>query len=521
MRVEVKRLDARVSAANVPKPVAPKLSLKVGKRTFRGKAAELAAALDAHLDAGDLIAQNIRHVPKGWDPSQGWPKEHVNPRGRELHFGANPVQRGAMSGYGMVNYFHLMLTGDVRCLEIALRHLKLALAGLIVQGGVNTTETDEWLGIPYGSSGGTGLSSANRYTNLEAMLLGGFGAHARSLWENPTPEGLTLINQYRVFFWKHHVPRWVAQFGADWSPQEPTYERKNFAHSNLNSASNLVQIAVIETGMFRAGMTQPVTVDLPDGFDGVTKRKTRDFVKDKDGSLRWVEGDGRTVALAPGTSADVRTHPSYKQACAIFDQFHNPLTFRIAYGNDIKDPEMRALYGKTGCAYWDQRTNRRDFTANSGYNEMSVSALEVLKQGGVIADVLGGQEKAEAFMQAVAGGVSVGMLPEEMVAAGKTAYVFDNPVVNAEGKLVSGSYLLNGRDVRAFGGAAEGGQTDDSPEWCAQLYALPAYADPADRIAPSSERLLKHAVNTWGKDRTAFAGDAVARLYNEVMRGRA
>ena len=519
MRAEVKRLDARVSAASVPKPVASKLSLKVSTtpRKFRGKAAELAALLDAHLDRGDEVAQNIRHVPKGWDPSQGWPKEHVNPRGREQHFGANPVQRGALSGYGMVNYFHLMLTGDSRCLDIAHRHLELALAGLIVQGGVNTTETDEWLGIPYGSSVGAGFTAANTYTNLEAMLLAGAGAHAHSAWENPTSEGLRLVNEYRAFFWLHHVPRWVSEFGAEWSAKEPTYERKNFAHANLNAAANAVLIAEIETGMFRAGMTKPVTVNLPDGFDGKTKRKTRDFAVDKDGKIRWFDGDGRTVSLAPGTSADKRTHPLYKQACAIFRQFHNSLTFRIAYGDDIKDPEMRRLYSKTGCAYWDQRTNRRGFTANSGYNQMSYAGTEVLKLEGVIADVLGGAEEAEAFMAAVAGGVSVGMLPERLLKDGKTAYVFDDP----DTERVSHAYLVNGRDVRAFGGVTEGNETDDSPEWCAELYALPAYADPADRIAPSSERLLEHAVKSWGKDRESFAGDAVARLYSEVLRGRA
>ncbi len=502
--------------APTPQPVAPKLSLKTGKRTFKGKAAELARLLDAHLSQGDQVVQNIRHVPKGWDPSQLWPKEHTNPRGRKLNFGANPVQRGVWSGYGMVNYFHLMLTGDVRCLDIALQHLKLGLAGLIVQGGVNTTETDAWLGIPYGTSDGAGTTAANTYTNLEAMLLGGAGAHAHSAWENPTPERLQLVNEYRAFFWLHHVPRWVSEFGAEWSAKEPTYERKNFAHSNLNAGGNAVLIAEIETGMFRAGMTKPVTVDLPDGFDGKTKRKTKAFVSEG-GKIRWFEGDGRTVSLAPGTSADKRTHPLYKQACAIFKQFVNPVTFRIVYGDDIKDPEMRRLYGKTGCAVWDQRTNRPGFTANSGYNQMTYAALEVLKQQGVIADVLGGTDKADAFMAAIAGGVSVGLLPERFVKDGKTSYVQDDP----DTERVSHAYLVNGRDVRAFGGGTKGNETDDSPEWCAELYALPAYADPADLIAPKSERLLEHAVKVWDKDREGFAGDAVARLYNEVVRGRA
>lgn len=487
---------------------APKLSLKAGKRTFKGEAAHIASAISAHLSAPDEDLERIRAAPKDWEPDGPYPPEHTNPRGRQIAFGANPVQRGGLSGYGMVNYVALLTTGDERCVERSAAHLGKAIAGLTVRGGVNTTEDDGWLGWRYGMSSLSAGAGAGTYTALEAALMGGGASHARVLWENRTPERLELVHQYRAFRWLHHVPRWVKAKGEP-TAKEPTYTRRNFAHSNMSEAVDALQIAIIETGMFRAGMAAPMTVTLPDGFNDKTRRTVPGG------------GDGRTVALARGTSADLKTHPGYKQAVAIFRQFNNGVTIRVAYGDDIKDPAMRALYGVTGAMYWDQTTLAPRFTANSGYNQMTYSGLLVLHLEGVIADVLGGQVKADAFMAAAAGGTSVGLLPEEMVSRGVTAYVFDNPVKNEDGKLVSGSYLVNGKDVRAFGGAAEGGQTDDSFEWDAELYGVLAPWDPADRIAKKTAELREHALKTGDGEPTRSAGGLASRMLNEIVRGRA
>lgn len=479
-------------------------------RRFRGEAAHIAAALAEHISAPDRMIGNVRPVPDDWDPAGFYPAAYEVVRGGKAvkrPMGANPILR-YVGSYGYVLFFGALTTGDPRWFRRSFEHLKAINNAHNIAGGAGTTETDGLLGIVYGTTGaGEVGSGALTHTPLEAALQGGPAADARLAWEAVGEqfgvrhaELLTEVDRWRALLRRHHMVRWgrkrgrVTKSNPDGWPDasNPSVTGRDFAHSNLSEGAASLELAIIETEMYRKGMRAPVRVDLPRGIT-------------------------ETIGLSVGTSDKLEAHPGFRHACDIFRQFLNPKRIHTFFGDDIRDPAMRALYGPTGCTVWDQTTTGPRFTANSGYNAISFPCLYMLDEGGVLAAVLGSQAKADAWLAALAGGVSVSMLPERLVTQGKTAFVMDDPLNTRESR----QFLLDGKPVRPFGGDADGIATDDSPEWDSELYGLPAAHDPADRIAKKTAELRQHAIDKWGKDPAAMAGGLVSRLYNEIYRGRA
>lgn len=538
--LEARLNELKLEAAEADKPKGFRPSVKAvpgfSVSTFKGLARALAGELDAYLGGDDRNLDAVRGVPKGWDARQPWPEEHIV-RGEKRGFGANPALRG--DARNLENYYLGLYTmPDVRFVVRLFEHLRKGTDIMNTGGGVNTTEDDGLLGHLYGSNA-DGTSAGGVYTPLETSFQGPRGQAARACYDNRHldipggPSGKELEQEafrWMVAYACHHVPRYVAFKGGEPTPDDPTYTERRFVHSDALEIMGCYQFAYLQTELFKRGVKK-ITVNLPDGFDEETGRqawrpaldKAGRCVYDRDAKgnrvLRKIETDGRTLELWPGTSADIRTHPSYQHALWIIRAW-NPKCYRVAYGGDLKDARMRELYGKTGAMVFDQCTLHNRFTANSGYQGVTYANWAVFYFEGVVADALGSQEAADAFMRAMAGGCSVGMLPEDMLARGKTSYVHDNP----DSRTVSRSYLVAGRDVRAFGGAAEGGQTDDAGEWDLEPYGALAFIDPGDRIGPATAHLRKVAIREDVLKRgrpSPRAGGLVSLLLNEVVRGRA
>lgn len=471
-------------------------------------------ALGAHLNAPDPTLEDIRPVPTDWDPAGVFPAAYTIVRGTKTvrrAFGAYLTLRGD-GGYAKTVFFGALTTGDPRWHKRAYEHLKAGTDAQTVKGGVNTTASDGLLSHAYGTSGaGNVVKESATVLPLEASLQGGRAAYARLSWEAyassadvgvPKDELLREVDRWRASLRLHHMVRWGRFFRRvtpdnpeGWPSEEnPGVTGRNFAHSDLEEAEASKELAVIETEMYKRGMRAPVKVSLPGGFTHV-------------------------LSLSKGTSDRPLTHPGWKHACAIVRRFVNPKRIHTFYGSDIRDPEMRRLYGETGCTIWDQSTTAPRFTANSGYNSISFTCLVMLEHDGVLTAVLGSREKADAWLKAVAGGCSVGMLPERLVEDGKTSYVFDDPLNSRESR----QFLWDGRPVRRFGGTASGTATDDAHEWSFEPYGVLAPWDPADRIGPVTKLMDEHAARDpfHGKNTLSRAGGLVSRLYNEAKRGRA
>ena len=87
--------------------------------------------------------------------------------------------------------------------------------------------------------------------------------------------------------------------------------------------------------------------------------------------------------------------------------------------------------------------------------------------------------------------------------------MFDDPSSATKSR----AFLLNGQDVRAFGGRTSGDETDDAHEWDNQLYGIFAAWDPGNRIAPITQQLRSASSN--GADR---AGGLVSMMFNARAR---
>ena len=446
---------------------------------------------------------NTRQANKSWSGSRDtWPSNCYDSRGNRVSFGAYDIMRRTLSGRSNRIYFAAMLSKHPAYVDLAYQLLDKLIGLLYAKGSVDAWDkNDGWLGWRYGTEvkSDSYKDSVGLFPQLENSLYSGLGQNARLLWVNrntrtaggySTTQKLTIMNKARAYFKLHHTPRWIKNRGSQPTPSNPTLTVKNFAHADLAQASSDLAFAQLETDMYVNNYRSTVTVDMPDGFDN------------------------QKVSLEPGTTADVRTHPYYKRALWTFTKFRTLKVgtgvgwFTTAYGDDIRNSDMRRWYGDCGASYWGQRTVKADnqFTANSGYNGLTFAGIACMFLGGVVRDSLGSTEKAIRFMQGCAGGASH-MLPERLrTAKYQYCFVFDDP----KDKYESNAYLYDGAKKRPFGGSATETTTTSSNRetannWDTDPVGIFGVWDPSGRLGQVNVEMRKAAGNLRDKPGTTIS----------------
>ena len=461
---------------------------------FSGERLTHMKLFDAYLDEIYRSLPGLRAANKAWSGSSNtWPSNCYDGKGtsksNRVSFGAYVMLRIAMSGKSNRQFFATMLSKHPGYVDAAYKLLDRAISQLLNAGSVGDhTKDDGWLGWRYGTSGNFGtvhgykddVSEIGEHIPLENALNNGTAQMPYILWINrdtrtaagySKDQKLKLMNQGRAYFKQHHIPRWTAKYGQP-TPSIPTICRRNFAHADLSEAESYLVFAQLETDMYVNGYRNTITVDMPDGFNN------------------------QKVNLEPGTSADVRTHPWYQRAIWVFNVFRGEYCLRTAYGDDIRNSDMRRWYGSCGATYWGQRTikpkDNPQFTANSGYNGLTFPAIAYLFLGGVIRDALGSQTDAIRFMQGCAGGASH-MMPERLrTQKWQYCFVMDDP----KNKDESNAYLVKGAKTRPFkGSASETTPTSSNNEtagnWDTDPVGIFGAWDPSGRLGIVSAEMRK------------------------------
>ena len=453
---------------------------------FTGDRLTFARTLDGYLAKLNDTLPSILAGNKAWSGSiKTWPSNCYNSRGEKVRFGAYNVLRIGMSGVSNRLFYSAMLSKHPGYVDASYKLLDRAISQLLNKGSErNYDENDGWLGWRYGTENNAyykikddGTNSVGKYPRLENSLNNGVAQHPYILWINrdtrtaggySKEQKLKLMNQGRAYFKLHHTPRWIdanrrTTPGSPYPTRDqPTLCRQNFPHATLSQAEADVVFAQLETDMYVNNYRSTVTVDMPDGFSN------------------------QKLSLEPGTSADVRTHPYYQRAVWTFESFNTPYGLRTAYGDDIRNSDMRRWYGNCGATYWGQRTikgRNSQFTANSGYNGLTFAAITYLFLGGVIRDSFGSTADAIRFMQGCAGGASH-MLPERLRTKNyQYCFVMDDP----KNKDESNAYLFDGQKKRPFGGSATETTTTSSNRetannWDNDPVGIFAAWDPSGRL---------------------------------------